>query len=463
MPSLRNRIALVYLVTTGLLLGIVYIAIYVSASTVLYNHYDADLRSEFKEVASSMSIQNGRVFVLAQGEWTESEHGEANLSPVFLQAMDTAGGIVRVSSNLRDTRLAFRPHRMDTFSVSLQLDQTWIRQIQGPIHNREGVFEGYLLVGMGIVEGKRVLNALRWITWLSFPLVLGLILLISRTFGNSIVRPIAVLMSTADHISRENLEERVPLPARADELQRLSTTVNNLLDRLQELIIREQTFAADAAHELRTPLAVLKGTLEVLIRQPREPQQYEEKLRYCISEIDRIGRLVDQLLLLARYESESPKMHRVEVDVAQCVAAALERLDRPARAKRIPFRLSFTDTALVRSDPLLLGTILENLMSNAIKYSPEESPVVVEINESGENVSVSVTDRGPGMTPEQIDKVFNRFYRVVQDPGSGARGFGLGLALVRRLSDVLGIRVSLASEPGRATTFTVVIPRAAFD
>lgn len=459
MPSLKNRIALVYLVTTGILVGLVYIVIYISTREILYNHYDQSLREEFQEVGSSMSIQDGTVYVLAQPEWTEQEHGELTASPVFLQAMDPGGGVIRTSPNLRDSRLTFRPNQNDTLVTTVDLGNAEIRQIQGPIYNRAGTCEGYLLVGMGIAEGALLLTYLKWIMLLSFPLLIAVIVGISRVFGQSIVRPIASLMATADHISKENLDERVPLPKRHDELDRLSRTVNSLLDRLQEVILREQTFAADAAHELRTPLAVLKGTLEVLVRQPREPQQYEEKLRYCVAEIDRLSSLVDQLLLVAKYESRSAVLQPVEIDLAQRTAAALERLEPLARAKRISFQLSFSDTALIHTDPLLLDAVVGNVLSNALKYSPEASPVDVRVCESESAVELSVVDRGPGITPEQIDKVFNRFYRAETTAGDHTKGFGLGLALVKRLSDLLNIEISLQSNPGQGTTFRLRIPR----
>ncbi len=459
MPSLRNRIALVYLVTTGLLVGLIYVVIYVSASKILYHHYDADLHAEFEEVGRSMSIQDGRVYVLATPEWDEQEHGEANPSPVFLQAMDAGGKVVRTSPNLRDTRLTFEPGRIDTITESRRLGTTWIRQIQGPIFSPDGVLEGYLLVGTGIAEGRLLLVSLQWIMLLSFPLMVVVILVISRLFGRSIVHPIASLIGTADRITKSNLDERVPLPRRADELQRLSSTVNDLLDRLQELILREQTFAADAAHELRTPLAVLKGTLEVLIRQPRDPREYEEKLRYCVAEIDRMNSLVDQLMLVAKYESGRGDLRSDEIDVARCVTDALERLDPFARSKRISFQLEFGETAVAHSDPLLLETVVANLLSNAVKYSPEGSSVAVSTTESEDSVNLAVTDRGPGMSPEQIAKIFDRFYRAESGPSDRTRGFGLGLALVRRLGALLGIDVSVESKPGQGTTFRLKIPR----
>ncbi len=459
MSGLRKRISLVYLVTTALLLGLIYMAIYFSAAEVLYSHYDSDLLAEFKEVGSSMSIQEGTVYVLAQPEWDEKEHGQATVSPVFLQAVGIDGAILRTSPNLRDSRLRFYPDRKDTFDVSFQFGDTWLRQVQGPIYSPAGVLEGYLIVGMGVAEAKLLLSSLRWIMLLSFPFIVIVILVISRAFGGSIVRPVATLMSTADRITRENLEERVPLPDRIDELHHLSATVNNLLDRLQEVILREQTFAADAAHELRTPLAVLKGTLEVLIRQPRQPEIYESKLRLCIMEIDRIDSLVDQLLLMARYESGSENLRMVDVDVAQSIAQALERLSFLAREKRISFKLSFSDETTACSDPALLNVVLENLLSNAVKYSSEGSPVEIVMGASNGSLDLSVTDHGPGMSPEQVEKIFNRFYRAENKAGDSTRGYGLGLALVRRLSRLLGIRVALESDTGSGTKFMLEIPR----
>jgi signal transduction histidine kinase len=436
-----------------------YLLIYLSTVKILYSHYDVDLLTEFGEVSTSMSIQDGRVYVLAQPEWTEREHGEATVSPIFLQATDTTGAVLRTSPNLRDTRLQFDAGRTDTFVVSRQLGTTWIRQVQGPIISRQGDLEGYLLIGMGIAEAKLLLDYLMWIMLLSFPVLVGVIIIISRWFGASIVRPISTLIATADHISRENLDERVRLPKNPDELRHLSITVNNLLDRLQELILREQTFAADAAHELRTPLAVVKGTLEVLIRQPREPKYYEERLKYCIAEIDRMSGLVDQLLLMAKYESGEEKLRFVEIDVAQCLAGVLERLDVYSRSKRIALQLAFAQGAVVNSDLILLTTVLDNVISNAIKYSPESAVIAIGVIENTDAITVTVKDQGPGMTQEQIAKVFDRFYRVESENGMQTKGFGLGLALVRRLAELLKIEVTVKSAVDEGTLFHLAIPK----
>lgn len=397
--------------------------------------------------------------LLAQPEWTEREHGEATVSPVFLQATDTTGVVLRTSPNLRDTRLHFEGGRADTFVVSRQLGSTWIRQVQGPIINRHGELEGYLMIGMGIAEAKLLLDYLMWIMLLSSPVLVLVTVIISRWFGASIVRPISTLMATADHISRENLDERVPLPRSPDELRHLSITVNNLLGRLQELILREQTFASDAAHELRTPLAVIKGTLEVLIRQPRDPKHYEERLKYCIAEINRMSGLVDQLLLMAKYESGKERLRCVEIDVAQCLAGVLERLEVYSRSKRIAYQLTFAQGAVVNSDPILLTTVLENVMSNAIKYSSESAVIAISVGEHTEAIIVSVQDHGPGMTKEQIAKVFDRFYRVETSSGVRTMGFGLGLSLVRRLAELLEIDVTVTSAIGEGTMFCLSIPK----
>ena len=459
MPSLKSRISLVYLATTSVLVGVIYLIIYLGTSKILYSHYDEDLLAEFSEVVRSMSIQEGRVYVLAQSEWTEREHGEATASPVFLQAADTAGVALRTSPNLRDTRLHFEAGRTDTFIVSRRVGEMWIRQAQGPIVSPQGELEGYLLIGMGIDEGKRLLDYLMWIMLLSFPVLMGVIMAISRWFGSSIVRPIATLMTTADHITRENLDERVPLPRSPDELRHLSLTVNDLLDRLQELILREQTFAADAAHELRTPLAVVRGTLEVLIRQPREPEHYESRLKYCIAEINRMSGLVDQLLLLAKYESGEESLSSVEIEVTQCLAGVLERLEVHSRSKRIAFHLAFAHEAIVESDQFLLTMVLENVVSNSIKFSPMDEAIAISLSEQSEVVVVSVQDHGPGMTKEQVAKAFDRFYRAEKESGTSTKGHGLGLALVRRLADLLKIEVTVKTALGEGTRFSLSIPR----
>jgi two-component system heavy metal sensor histidine kinase CusS len=456
--DLRNRIALIYLVSTGLLVGAVFLIIYWIAAETMERHFNDELMTEFAEVGASMSIQDERVYVIGPHEWTEQEHGSLEMSPVFLQATDTLGAVLRKSDNLKNLVLVTAPVRRDTFFTNTALAGGSIRQVQGPLCDYSGRLEGLLLVAVDRSEADMLLRYLRVVMILSLPVIVGIIFLISRLFGSQIVAPIRTVISTAERITEENLQERIPLPERRDELYRLAATINQLLDRLQEAVIREQQFTADAAHELRTPLAALKGTMDVLTRHTREPLQYVEKLKYLISEVNRMTLLVDQLLTLSRYESGAVKPRPELVELPQAVQSVIDRLEPLLVERKMTSRIDSADKAIVTSDALMLNTILENIISNAIKYSPEGRSIEIKISRVVEGVECLVIDHGVGMTDEQLQRVFQRFYRADESRASSVAGSGLGLSVVRRMADLLSLKLDVTSKKDKGTTFTILFP-----
>jgi signal transduction histidine kinase len=223
-------------------------------------------------------------------------------------------------------------------------------------------------------------------------------------------------------------------------------------------MIREQQFTADASHELRTPLSVIRGTLEVLVRKPRSTPQYEEKIRYCLEEIDRMNQLIDQLLLLARYENERININIQKVDVAGLFENVFQRLENSIRKKNIHLEKEFNFRGHVSTDPEMFDQILENILSNAVKYSEKGGTVVTGIRNDRQSVIITIRDNGQGISEEDSERIFSRFYRTDFSRNSGKSGYGLGLAIVKRLSDLLHIKIDISSKPGTGTTFILTLP-----
>ncbi len=148
---------------------------------------------------------------------------------------------------------------------------------------------------------------------MSFLIILILLFFIARFFAGRSIKPINAIINTSKIITKDNLKTRIPLPKTRDELFTLSKTINNLLNRIEDAIEREKQFTSDASHELRTPLTVIKGTLEVFVRKPRDNKEYEEKINYCINEVDHLNMLVDQLLLMARFENQKQSINTESV------------------------------------------------------------------------------------------------------------------------------------------------------
>ncbi len=211
-------------------------------------------------------------------------------------------------------------------------------------------------------------------------------------------------------------------------------------------------------HELRTPLSIIKGTLEVLIRKPREVSQYEEKISYCISETDRMTKLIDQLLLLARYDTGKISPVKTGFLFSEKIEIVLDRLNPLLEDKRLTVKKEISGSLTLIADPGMIEIIVENILTNAIKYSGKESSIDVKAVRNESSILFSVKDYGIGMTEQEIKNIFDRFYRADESRSSEAGGFGLGLAISKKLCDIQDIKINVESTPGQGTIFTLHLP-----
>jgi two-component system heavy metal sensor histidine kinase CusS len=450
--SIRNRIALYYAAATGLLTAVVFLVLYAVIQRTVYDHLDSDLDAESMEVLKSVVVLSNQIVFANEHEWLEREHGQIEVNPMFLQVVDSSGTVLRTSSNLRNQRLRVDPAAPDRKYACLPFQTSTVRQLQLPIHNPRGRTLGYLVVAMPQEEAVLVLTRLRTVLFVTFPVVLVLVFFTSRFIAARSVAPIHRVTMIAEHITSENLDERIAPPRNRDELYRLTATINRLLDRLRDAVVRERQFTADASHELRTPLAALKGTLEVLIRRPRSVEHYEEKVRYCISEVDRMSELVEDLLLLARHESTGIKPSMGQLDLKELIRGVITRVEPMLNAKRMRVICDCPPAVIVHADHDMTEVMLQNILSNAIKYSPEESTVSVGCSMTDRGTLCMITDRGIGIPEEQLARVFDRFYRTDQSRNSETVGSGLGLAIVKRLADLQHLDVSISSKQGHGTS-----------
>src|SRR5690606_40360638 len=242
---------------------------------------------------------------------------------VFMQINARRGRIIDKSPKLIDQSLEVEHHPSFIDPHTTQLDGREIRQEQIAL-NKDGEIAGYILVAMPLEDAQMVLANLKNILLFLYPVVLFLLFFISRLLAGKSIIPIQRITDTTNRITRSNLNERVLLPDNKDELYTLSTSINDLLQRIQDAMEREKQFTSDASHELRTPLSVLKGTLEVLNRNPRSEEEYKEKIAFSIKEIDRMSGIVNQLLLLARLDKSS----LTKTQPIQLIAAIDEVLQR---------------------------------------------------------------------------------------------------------------------------------------
>lgn len=456
--SLRNRIAFYYLAAAGFLVALIFVTVYGVVHKTVYNHLNGDLSAEASEVLHSVVILDKQFIFANPNEWKEREHGQIEVNPTFVQVMDSLGNVIKKTPNLQNTDLTLHQKKTTKAYFNSELSGSPIRQLQMIISNQNGEVLGYLLVAMPLQESALVLQNLKIVLLVAFPLVLLILFFVTRSIAGKSIAPIDEVISTANQIHREQLDQRIPLPSHKDELHRLASTINDLLDRIQNALQLEKRFTSDASHELRTPVAALKGTLEVMARKPRSTDYYQEKAAYCLNEVNRMSRLIDQMLLLTRYDGSTNGLSFTDVPLIQQIELVLDRLHRDIAENEMHVTISGKKDALVRVDPSMLEILLSNIISNAVKYSDQGSSIKIEISNSNYTVSCLIQDHGIGMSQDEIGKVFDRFYRADDSRSNQTSGVGLGLSIVKRLADLQDIDINVESIPDEGTRFVMTFP-----
>ena len=354
--------------------------------------------------------------------------------------------------------MLFSSNYEDNVYFDSELAEKRIRQVQVSIYEN-GKKVGYLLVAVSLESSIVVLHALGHSLLITYPFILLILFFIARFIAGRSIKPINNIIEISNRITKDNLSDRIPLPSNKEELYILSDTINQLLERIEQAIEREKSFTSYASHEFRTPLAVLKGTLEVLIRRPREYEEYKEKITFSIKEIDKLNHLVDDLLLLTRFENQQKSIHLTKVALVNIINTSINRHSNIINSKNLNIEISITPADLyIKTDSDLFSTIINNVLSNAIKYSHANGKIYIQAIEKNNKTILTVKDEGIGIRKDDLDKVFEKFYRSYENDYPEIKGFGLGLPIVKRLCTLLNIDICLTSEENIGTQVTLVIP-----
>ena len=448
--SLKNRIAFYFSISTAMLIFVVFIIIYSIVSFSVHKNVNDNINFEVEEYLEKIQFVNNETKLIDKNEWIKQEHNEISVNPVFLVLSDKFGGVIEKSENLRKESLRFTKNSRVKVVSDFKLGGKLVRQMQVPLIKKNQV-RGYLLVAVSLEEASITIRNLLNILLLSYPITLILLFLVARIITGRSIKLILNIIETADKISQENLNARIDLPKNKDELQLLSQTINDLIDRIQNAVVREKQLTSDASHELRTPLAVIKGTLEVLIRKPRNQTEYLEKINFCISEVDRLNTLVSQLLLLARFENQKQNIKHEEVSLNAIILDELSRYSDKIKNKGITVKHHFSEDYIIKSDNYLISIVIGNLISNALKYSNENGEISIDLSNDDSTIIVSIFDNGIGISKDNINRVFDPFFRSEPNDHPEVKGTGLGLSIVRRICILLDIDIKISSEENSGT------------
>lgn len=453
--SFKDRVALHYIISTGLLISVVFFVIYQIVFYTVNTRINDNIKNEISKHLEEIEIDPNDTYLIQVDQWRAREHNTVSVNPVFVQFFDINNQLIDKSPNLKGMQLKMYPSHFNNRLIDTYLNKKPIRQIQVPLLDKNKVI-GYLFIAMSLDDAAMILKNLQETLFIFFPIILLVLFLIARLIAGRSIKPVTLITETSSRITKDNLKERISLPQNKDELYVLSKTINDLLYRIENAVEREKQFTSDASHELRTPLTVLKGTLEVLIRKPRTQEEYEAKIKYGISEVNRLNNLVDQLLLLARFENQFQNLKTEKVYLNALILDILTRYSLKMNARKISVNSIFSKEFYVESDNYLVSIIISNIISNAIKYSNENGEISIGISQNETTTICTISDNGIGIPIENLDKIMNPFFRSYPTLHPEIKGSGLGLSIVKRLAELLNIQFEIQSEINKGTTVILI-------
>lgn len=464
--TLVNRVSLFFLAALAICLAGYSLLSYVLIRGYLYSQFDRQLQNSLNVLVAAIEVEPDGV------KWQPSDHtimlgDEGDADEVRWVITDEHGKVVDQSQNLSSTSVADQSlldfARTDGSQDlggnawrTLQQKLTAPQPKSGDERDADEFAELVATVGRTTAG----LNADLWrLTALVCILPVAL-WLVAATAGRSYCRralaPLRAMAARARSMPEADFHLRLPASSQNDELTDLASAFNGLLDQLQRAFEQQRRFTGDAAHQLRTPLTVLRGEIDVALRRPRDTQEYQAVLTTLRTQTKELQQIVETLLFLARAENNTPLPDLQVISLAEFIPTQLERWRANPRWTDLVADVE-TD-ALITVSPSLLAQAINNLVDNAIKYSPPGTAISISAISQNDLVAISVADEGMGIAAEDREQIFDPFFRSVQARQSGVHGTGLGLPLVARIAEVLGGRIEYTARQPHGSRFTLYIP-----
>jgi len=439
MRSFHTRIVLAFVGVNLAIVLVFGLVLSLSLSKKVRSHLDDDLLN------SARAQIDGDTTIPAHGGLHTPIELPRTVQPQIgrvIAIIDAAGGVVDRAGPYEDlplpvfaTTLEFVAEAHPAFRTA-RFGDHWFRFLTYPIPGPMGL-GGVILVGASQEELGDLLPRVFQLTLGLGLASIGLTGLLGWLLARWVLSPIEEIAVTARQIGEHNLTARIPDLGRGDELAALTTSLNAMLDRLAESLAAQRQFLSDASHEIRTPLTILKGHLEVTLRRPRQADEYRECLETLSGEVSHLEGLVRDLLWIARSQSAGVELDLADTEIDSWLAAVAERHRKRVEEHGGRLVLDLASDARRAIDGDRLRQVVDNLLSNAIRFTPKGGELRVVCRANGA-LTIAVEDDGPGVAAAERDAIFARFYRVDDARNRASGGAGLGLAIARDIARANG-------------------------
>jgi len=332
-----------------------------------------------------------------------------------------------------------------------------LRIILYPVQHAEN--KAYLIeVGTSL---KKIFSTLE--DFLTILIFSGPILLLVSVLGGyfiltRVLQPMKAVVKTAQKITTEDLSLRIESKNQKNEIGQLITTLNEMISRLEQSVLQIKQFSIDASHDLKTPLTVIRGEIDIALRKNRPATEYIKTLTSVREEANKLERIIDNLLFLSRIDSRDYQRSFEKIHLDEILLEVFEKTASLANKKELSYVLEKMERVPIQGDPILLNRLLMNLVDNAIKYTPPGGQVTISLKNPGKKAKFTIQDTGIGIPGDALPFIFNRFYRVDQSRSQQNEGAGLGLSIVKKIADIHQAEIEIHSQLNKGTTVRVSFP-----
>ena len=460
--SLRFRITAWY---AGLLAGALMIfgvSVYLGLERYLNWNLERTLGSDCRTIGTQLLSQHP----FKRTDWLETEINEAYAPEVnghFIRVVEEGVGVLYVSGSPKDG--AFDPSQVPLPQGDEKSRPRKVRLTGGQhllIDTQQFTTpDGSKFVvesGVPYQQIEVVLHGLLVTFAIYMPFIISLAVVSGYWLMRRSLQPVDEITKRAEGITSTNLSERLPVIRTGDELERLSVSLNRMIERLDQAFQHINRFSADASHELRTPLTILQLELEGIAQSHRLNPSLTDQIGSALEETHRMSHIVENLLAISRLDAGEVKMDKARLDLGHLAASTAEQMRLLAEEKLILFRSNVATNIYVEGDRSRLQQVIVNLVANAIKYTQEGGEVEVNVRADRGAAVLEVSDNGAGISAHALPHVFERFYRADKARSRNSGGAGLGLAIVKAICTAHGAEIKVSSKEGQGSRFTVELP-----
>ncbi len=483
--SIRFKITIVYMAILAVTLSVFSAILYHQVSKSLYDNIDTLLSSRAEGIVSAISTYwaTERLGTARYGagaeqagsehidlatiahRWVEAKSKDPKLLNIIVQIFDATGEIVASSKNTQgitsvseQTLFAALQGRSTfdnlTSSYPTKTAQSFRVFITPAMQNDRVEYIVQVASPLDSINGA--LASLKLTLFILFPITVLITGIMGAFLATLTLRPVDSMIRAIHDITAENMKMKLSIPNTKDEIQKLAETFNDMLARLDYAFTSQKHLFENLSHELKTPLTILKGEFEVVLKKMRSSEDYETILKSSLEEVNKMTRLVENLLMLASFEAKKMMPEKKLLSLGALLENVVDNIKKLAEIKNINVLFTPGDGIEILGDEKELKQLFLNLMDNAVKYTPGGGRITVQLEKDDQNALVTVKDTGIGIAPGDASRIFDRFYRVRSEKTS--HSFGLGLSIVKAIVDAHKGFIKVESSLGKGAAFIVTLP-----